>query len=58
MPRSSKATVTKRINRYGNYLTIVFIVEDPVYLFDPFMRRGDVGQRSGPDGFTVRLRAR
>ena len=32
VPRSSKATVTKRINRYGNYLTIVFIVEDPVYL--------------------------
>ena len=37
VPRSAKATVTKRINRYGNYLTIVFIVEDPVYLEEPFV---------------------
>jgi hypothetical protein len=29
--------VTKRINRYGNYLTMVFIVEDPVYLEEPFV---------------------
>jgi hypothetical protein len=37
VPRSSRATVTKRINRYGNYLTMVFIVEDPVYLEEPFV---------------------
>jgi hypothetical protein len=37
VPRSAKATITKRINRYGNYMTIVFIVEDPVYLEEPFV---------------------
>jgi hypothetical protein len=37
VPRSSKATVTKRINRYGDFLTMVFIVEDPVYLEEPYV---------------------
>src|SRR5580704_15436099 len=37
-PRSSKATVTTRINRFGNYLTITIIVNDPAYLTEPYIR--------------------
>ena len=38
VPRSARATVTKRITRYGNYLTMVIIIEDPAYLTEPYMR--------------------
>jgi hypothetical protein len=36
--RSSKATVTTLINRYGNILTISMIIDDPVYLTEPYIR--------------------
>jgi hypothetical protein len=36
--RSSKATVTTLINRYGNILTITLIIDDPVYLTEPYIR--------------------
>jgi hypothetical protein len=36
--RSSKATVTTLINRYGNVLTISMIIDDPVYLTEPYIR--------------------
>ncbi len=32
------ATVTTRIHRYGNLLTIVFIINDPAYLTAPYIR--------------------
>ena len=35
---SEKATVTTRITRYGNYLTMVFIINDPAYLSEPYIR--------------------
>lgn len=38
VPRSSKATVTTRIKRYGNYLNITFIINDPAYLTAPYIR--------------------
>jgi hypothetical protein len=38
VPRSSKATVRKRINRYGNYLSMVIMIDDPVYLTEPYIR--------------------
>lgn len=38
VPRSSKATVTTRIKRYGNYLNITFIIDDPAYLTAPYIR--------------------
>jgi len=38
VPRSSKATVTTRIKRYGDYLTITFIINDPAYLTEPYIR--------------------
>ncbi|PYU33740.1 MAG: hypothetical protein DMG31_08120 [Acidobacteria bacterium] len=36
--RSSKAAVTSLINRYGNILTITMIIDDPVYLTEPYIR--------------------
>ena len=36
--RSDRATVRTRLHRYGNYLTAVVIVYDPVYLTAPFIR--------------------
>src|SRR5579885_1408008 len=38
VPRSSKSTVTTRIHRYGNYLNITFIINDPAYLTEPYIR--------------------
>lgn len=41
VPRSDLATVTEHWMRHGNYLTIVTIVNDPVYLTEPFIRSTD-----------------
>ncbi len=38
VPRSANATVTTRIKRYGNYLNITFIINDPAYLTEPYIR--------------------
>jgi hypothetical protein len=38
VPRSDKATLTEHWIRNGDYLTIVTIVTDPVYLSEPFIR--------------------
>ena len=38
VPRSSSSTVTTRIHRYGNYLNITFIINDPAYLTEPYIR--------------------
>ena len=38
VPKSPKSTVTTRMKRYGNYLTITFIINDPAYLSEPYMR--------------------
>ena len=38
VPRSSLSTVTTRIHRYGNYLNITFIINDPAYLTEPYIR--------------------
>jgi hypothetical protein len=38
VPRSSFSTVTTRIHRYGNYLNITFIINDPIYLTAPYIR--------------------
>lgn len=35
---SDRATMTERFIRHGNYLTHVYIVEDPVYLTEPLIR--------------------
>ncbi len=41
VPRSDRATVTEHLLRHGNYLTVVVIVNDPVYLTEPFIRTTD-----------------
>jgi len=35
---SDRATMTERFIRHGNYLTVVTMVDDPIYLEEPFIR--------------------
>jgi len=41
IPMSDRATMTEHWIRHGDYLTIVQIVTDPVYLTEPFIRSTD-----------------
>jgi len=41
VPRSDLATVTEHWIRHSNWLTVVTIVNDPVYLTEPFIRSTD-----------------
>jgi hypothetical protein len=41
VPRSDLATLTEHWIRHGNWLTVVTIVSDPVYLTEPFVRSTD-----------------
>jgi hypothetical protein len=41
VPRSDLATVTEHWMRHGNWLTVVTVVNDPVYLTEPFVRSTD-----------------
>jgi hypothetical protein len=41
IPRSDRATVTEHMIRHGNYMTVVVIINDPVYLTEPFVRTTD-----------------
>ncbi len=41
LARSDQATVTEHWIRHGDFLTIVVIVNDPVYLTEPFIRTTD-----------------
>ena len=41
IPRSEKATVTEHVMRNGDYLTWMVIINDPVYLTEPFVRTTD-----------------
>ena len=38
IPRSDKATVTEHLVRHGDYLTWIVVIDDPVYLTEPFIR--------------------
>ncbi len=38
VPASDRATITEHIVRHGDVLTIVSIVDDPIYLEEPFIR--------------------
>ena len=38
IPRSDKAIVTEHLVRHGDYLTWIVVIEDPVYLTEPFIR--------------------
>lgn len=41
LPRSDKATLSERWYRNGDFLTVMTIVYDPVYLTEPFVRTTD-----------------
>lgn len=41
LPRSDKATLTEHWIRNGDFLTVVTIITDPVYLSEPFIRSTD-----------------
>ena len=41
IPRSDRATVTEHMLRHGNYMTVVVVIDDPVYLTEPFIRTTD-----------------
>ena len=38
IPRSDLATVTEHLVRHGEYLTWIIVIDDPVYLSEPFIR--------------------
>ena len=38
VPRSDKATLTEHWTRHGDWLTIVSVIEDPVFLTEPLVR--------------------
>ena len=41
LPRSEHATVTEHWMRHGDFLTVAVIINDPVYLSEPFIRTTD-----------------
>jgi len=41
VPRSDRATVTEHMLVHGDYLTVVVIINDPLYLSEPFIRTTD-----------------
>jgi hypothetical protein len=51
VPRSEKATLTEHWTRHGDWLTIVSVIEDPVFLTEPLVRSDnwflDPGQAIG-----------
>ena len=36
-PSSDRATMTNRFYRHGNFLTLVAVIEDPIYLSEPLI---------------------
>jgi hypothetical protein len=54
VPRSDKATLTEHWSRHGDWLTIVSVIEDPVFLTEPLVRSDnwfmDPGQAIGVFG--------
>jgi hypothetical protein len=51
LPRSDQAVLTEHWTRHHDYLTVVTVIEDPVFLTEPFVRSDnwflDPGQRLG-----------
>ena len=51
VPRSDQATVTEHWMRHGDYLTVVTVIDDPVFLTEPLVRSDnwylDPGQHIG-----------
>ncbi|MEQ1946989.1 MAG: hypothetical protein ABL995_07360 [Bryobacteraceae bacterium] len=43
VPRSDMATVTQRFIRHDNWMTVVEVINDPIYLSETFIRTTDLG---------------
>jgi hypothetical protein len=43
IPRSDKAVLTEHFTRHGDYLTLISVINDPVYLTEPFVRTTNWG---------------
>ena len=43
IPRSDKAVLTEHFVRHDNYLTLISVITDPVYLTEPFVRTTNWG---------------
>jgi hypothetical protein len=43
IPRSDKAVLTEHFTRHGEYLTLISVIDDPVYLTEPFIRTTNWG---------------
>ena len=56
LPRSDRATVTEHWMRHGDFLTVVTIVNDPVYLTEPFIRTHRLRAGPAPARAAVSLR--
>ena len=41
VPRSDRAVLTEHFVRHGDYLTLISVINDPVYLTEPFVRTTD-----------------
>jgi len=50
---SDRATITYRFTRYGDLLTVTGILEDPVYLAEPYVLTEIFRQGSGASGFPL-----
>ncbi|HLQ76467.1 MAG TPA: hypothetical protein VK210_03880 [Terriglobia bacterium] len=54
VPRSDRATLTEHWTRHGDYLTVVTVIDDPIFLTEPLVRSdnwyNDPGQRIGVFG--------
>ncbi len=55
---SDRATITMRFNRHGDILTVTGILEDPVYLAEPYVLTEIFRLTTNPNNFPAdRLRA-
>ncbi len=57
IPRSDRATVTEHMIRHGNFMTVVVVIDDPVYLTEPFVRTTDFEYDCAPGDCTVSVRS-
>jgi len=52
VPHSDRARLTEHFIRHGNYLTVIAVIDDPVYLDEPLVRSWnyelDLGQKLDP----------
>ena len=48
VPSSDRRTVTEHWTRHGEFLTVITVVDDPVFLTEPLVRSQNWCTRPGP----------